>query len=181
MSDFSATLHVHWSHEASKPRPIYIEPWGEDYWLFPGDQFEVIAFSQKTVPHFEIVESDESTQVYFEPDCHKFVIKQAEHHLKCGHQRAKLVGSVAHAFTIIGRGVVIASNRPWQAQLKIGDELRLFVPKKKVIRASLLGFEHFNAGGSTILENPWGVFLGELGVEASEIPSGSSVYQLEQL
>jgi hypothetical protein len=105
------------------------------------------------VPHVELVESVEATRVYLEQGCHEFVLKQAEQLLECGDQRARLASQVAAAFNSIGRGVVMTSNKAWQGQLKVGDQLRLLMPKMKVIRAPLVALEHISTGESTTLES----------------------------
>jgi hypothetical protein len=176
MSDNSATMSVSLDYRAMKPRPVYIEPWGEDYWLFPGDDFKITAFGQTSPPYFGLHEYDDTTQIYIEGDCQDFVVQHDEKRIECGYQRAKLAGIVDTAFIITGRGVVIASDKNWQVDLKVNSELRLIIPNLKTVNASILGLEHINTGNSTELENPWGLFLGELTIGASEIKRNSFVY-----
>ncbi len=181
MGDYSATLGVSSSLNSSRPRPIYVEPWGEDYWLFPGDSFEIVALSHETLPSFNMVETDESTQIYLEGGCHDFAVKLHGLHIEGGYQRAKLVGNVTDAFEVIRRGVVITSEKLWLGRLAVGDQLRLLIPKGEVISARVLSLEHLNEGPGVILENPWGLFLGELEIGAGKILPGTPVYRLENL
>jgi hypothetical protein len=180
MNDFSAFLSVSCRSQASKPRPVYIEPWGEDYWLFPGDDIDIVAFSRETTATFGVVESDGDTQIYLE-QCHDVKVFCDGQQIVSGFQRSQLIGKADHAFTIIGRGVVITSDKPWQRNLKVGNDLRIIIPQANAISAKVLALEHLNTGSNTALENPWGLFLGEIGVDAKKIPAGASVYCLESL
>ena len=87
MNKFSALISIHSSNNATKPRPVYIEPWGEDYWLFPGDKFEIIANGIESSPYFSIGENDENIQVYIEGDCQDFSVRHVKKVITCGYQR----------------------------------------------------------------------------------------------
>ena len=52
---------------ATRSRVIYVEPWGEDYTLLPDEKLEIVADSgADDIPWFDIVESNDATQVYCE-------------------------------------------------------------------------------------------------------------------
>jgi hypothetical protein len=175
----SASFSVRCSRSASAPRTIYIEPWGEDYWLFPGDELTVSAFSRAQRPEFSLVESDTSTQIHVDGFVHDYFVAHGEGTVGSGFQRAQNLGTADYAFTIIGRGIVIGCKRPWQVNVSTGDELRLIIPRVRVLRTRVLGLEHMNAGPDKKLANPWGLFLGKLEVPATDIPTGTPVYRLE--
>jgi len=87
MNKFSAHISIYASHDVTKPRPIYIEPWGEDYWLLPGDKFKIIAYGNASSPYFSIFENDDSTQVYIEGNGQDFSVRHGEKVIDCGYQR----------------------------------------------------------------------------------------------
>ena len=185
MPDFSAAISI-WcdDHYATKPRRILIEPWGEDYWLFPGDEFEIKVIGKEGTPYFTVVEADEYTQVYIETivtdlgNLADFEVFHNGEKVVCGYQRAKLLGSAYHAMTILGRGIVIASDHPWQNKFQTGDHLRLVIPQKTVMHAEILGIEHFYSGPDNPLANPLGIFVGEIGISAKEILPTTMIYRL---
>lgn len=81
---FTSQLKFRNSHPI--PHVVYVEPWAEDFTLFPGEALEVHAYSLGTTPHFYIVASAGITQVYCESsDTFKVIQDGAE--LACGHRR----------------------------------------------------------------------------------------------
>jgi hypothetical protein len=68
------------------PRCIFIEPWANDYTLLPGEALEITAIGKTTAPAFEIVEWEDSVQVYcnYTSD---FVVTANGLQLECGYQR----------------------------------------------------------------------------------------------
>jgi hypothetical protein len=68
------------------PLVVAVEPWANDYTLLPDERLEVIAFGEKVVPWFNIVERDGTTQVYCE-DAVDFKVVQGDRELECGYQR----------------------------------------------------------------------------------------------
>ena len=57
------------TNETGQPRVVWIEPWGGDFTLLPGDTFEIVATDLATRPCFSIVEQEDGTQIYVEvPD-----------------------------------------------------------------------------------------------------------------
>jgi hypothetical protein len=45
---------------------VYVEPWGDEYSLLPDAEMEIVAYSDEATPWFNIVESEDATQVYCE-------------------------------------------------------------------------------------------------------------------
>ena len=170
MTEFSSVISVSLDNSATTPRPIYLEPWGEDYWLFPGDVFKIRAFGDQEPPSsnfFDIVESADATQVYVEGRFTNFEVLQNGKSISGGYQRAQRIGQADHSFTIRGRGIVISSDSPWQGNPKVGDQLRLVIPGKQVVKAQVLGLEHIQAVNR--LENPWGIFWARSGLQLNRL------------
>jgi hypothetical protein len=178
VSRFSADISVSLANSATTPRPVYLEPWGEDYWLFPGDEFVVRAFDDQKPTAFNIVESADTTQVYVRYSVAAIEVQHNGVRVSCGYQRAQRTGQADHAFTIQGRGIVITSDSPWQGTPKVGDKLRLIIPGKQVVQVQVLGIEHMNAGPAHQLVNPGGLFLGEIGITAEKIAPATIIYKL---
>jgi hypothetical protein len=68
------------------PLVVAVEPWANDYTLFPGEELVIVAFSDRAVPWFNVVEWENSTQVYPE-DAADFKVFQGGRELECGHNR----------------------------------------------------------------------------------------------
>ena len=178
MNNYSASISLSCDKSSLEPRPVYVEPRGEDFWLFPGDEFEIVAHSHNATPAFTVVESPASTQAIVANECFDVSVYHDGVRVPSGYQRARFAGFIEDAFNIIGRGVVVTSNKPWEVHVKVQDQLRLLIPQKAILPAQILGIEHLNAG-SLVLENPWGLFLGQLDISYREISSGSRLYKLE--
>jgi len=73
-------------NSCSKPRAVAVEPWANDYTLLPEEELEIIAFGDKAVPWFCVVEWEDTTQVYCEETADFRVIQNGTE-LKCGHNR----------------------------------------------------------------------------------------------
>lgn len=180
MTNVSTFLRVSCSQLASRPRPVYIEPLGNDYWLFPGDEFEFVASSDEPAPFFELVEDDEATQIHLERRGDDFAVHHNGQPIESGYQRARFAGNVSRALNIVGRGVVVVSDKPWLMNFAAGDQLRLVIPAIKTLSARVVQLEHMNTG-YVVVENPWGLFLGKLEIDPAEILPGSPIYCLEPL
>jgi hypothetical protein len=70
----------------SAPQVVAVEPWANDYTLLPGEKLAIMAFGEKAVPWFTVVEWDGTSQIYCE-DTVDFKVLQGDHELECGHQR----------------------------------------------------------------------------------------------
>ena len=90
---FSAKLGV-WNARKA-PQVVAVEPWANDYTLLPDEKLEIIAFGDTTVPWFNVVEWDGTTQVYCENTV-DFKVVQGDRELECGHQRPAEPGAAAN-------------------------------------------------------------------------------------
>ena len=53
-------------NETSRPRVIWIEPWGEELTIMPGETIKITAKHEGELPYFGIVDHDEGMQVFIE-------------------------------------------------------------------------------------------------------------------
>lgn len=74
------------SNSRDKPHVVAVEPWANDYTLLPGEELEIVAFGNTTVPWFHVVEWDGVSQVYCN-ETMDFRVLQGGVELKCGHNR----------------------------------------------------------------------------------------------
>jgi hypothetical protein len=84
MNRFTTKIGI--ANSRSGPQVIAVEPWANDYTLFPGEELVILAFGNADAPWFNIVEWDGTTQVYCE-DTVDFKVMQGDKELECGHQR----------------------------------------------------------------------------------------------
>ena len=69
------------------PHVICVEPWGEDYTLAANERFELVAYSSRLEPSFELTnDGKDATQVWCD-EAETFEVTQAGNVLKCGHNR----------------------------------------------------------------------------------------------
>ena len=69
------------------PFTMMLEPWGEDYWIQPGEEFDVVAESADTAFHYVVVDHPDYVAVYAEGRCESVSVFQKGQRLKCGHQK----------------------------------------------------------------------------------------------
>ena len=74
------------TNSLKSPLGVYVEPWGEDFTLMPGEELFILAYGGWGVPWFHLVESDGVIQVHCE-ETSNFKVVQGEQELQCGHQR----------------------------------------------------------------------------------------------
>lgn len=65
---------------------VHVEPWADDYTLFPGEELEIHAFGADAPPWFHVVEWDGVSQVYCNATVDALVLQNGVQ-LKCGHNR----------------------------------------------------------------------------------------------
>jgi hypothetical protein len=87
VSDPTAKLGVINSCDSAGPRVVYVEPWGEDYTLRPGEELVIVATGRASPPWFNVVEYDGATSVYIEGHCPGFAVYQDGRRVECGHNR----------------------------------------------------------------------------------------------
>ena len=87
-SDFQTMISTKFgfSNNRAIPHVVYVEPWGEDFTLMPGEELEIVAFSRGPAPWFYTVESDEGSQIYCN-ETDDFKVCQNGRELICGHNR----------------------------------------------------------------------------------------------
>ena len=65
---------------------LYLEPWGSDFWLAPGEIFEVVPQNDSPDYHLHIINYADGVQVYVEGRGDAIVCCNGKE-LQCGHQR----------------------------------------------------------------------------------------------
>ncbi len=84
MPGFTAKIGI--ANSRNGPHVVAVEPWANDYTLLPGEELVIIAFGNTAAPWFNVVEWDDTTQVYCE-GTNDFKVLQGDTELECGHQR----------------------------------------------------------------------------------------------
>ena len=74
-------------NDTDRPRIVWVEPWGEDYTLFPKEKIEIIARHTLEPPWFEVFEHDDSTEVSIEGQINDYDVLQMGKKIQCGHRR----------------------------------------------------------------------------------------------
>jgi hypothetical protein len=69
------------------PRTIYVEPEGADYWMLPGQTFQLRADVNDPCAQFEILDNGDSLQVWPSSDMGFISVFAEGQELECGHQR----------------------------------------------------------------------------------------------
>ena len=65
---------------------LYLEPWGSDFWLAPGEIFEVVPQNDSPDYHLHIINYADGVQVYVQGGGDAIVCCNGKE-LQCGHQR----------------------------------------------------------------------------------------------
>ena len=66
--------------------PLVLEPWGEDYWLAPGDSVDVVA-EKPDCERFELVRQSDALIVYVEGASLIVYVERGGEILACGSGR----------------------------------------------------------------------------------------------
>jgi hypothetical protein len=66
---------------------LWLEPWGEDYGMLPGDTFEVVAADVGQDFYFHLVNEEKGVKVYAEGDVGQVSVHLEGAELTCGHNR----------------------------------------------------------------------------------------------
>ena len=66
---------------------LWLEPWGEDYGMRSGDEFEVVAEDAEEGFYFHVSHDEKAIKVYAEGDAKHVSVYQAGEMLSCGHNR----------------------------------------------------------------------------------------------
>ena len=75
------------SNDRSSFMTLWLEPWGEDYGMSPGDEFEVVAADAEEAFYFHVSHDEKGTKVYAEGDAKYVAVYQDGEMLSCGHGR----------------------------------------------------------------------------------------------
>lgn len=84
MNRFTTKIGI--SNSRSGPLVVVVEPWASYYTLLPGEELLILAFGNAAAPWFNIVEWDDTTQVFCE-DTADFKVMQVGKELECGHKQ----------------------------------------------------------------------------------------------
>ena len=81
------TQRIRISNERPSFATLWLEPWGEDYGMSPGDEFEVIAADAEEAFYFHVEYGEKGVKVYAEGDAKHVSVYQRGEMLLCGHDR----------------------------------------------------------------------------------------------
>jgi hypothetical protein len=66
---------------------LWLEPWGEDYGMLPGDAFEIVAGDAGEGFYFHVVNGEKGVTVYAEGGVRQISVYHKGAELSCGHNR----------------------------------------------------------------------------------------------
>ena len=75
------------SNETSDLLCVWIEPWGTDHWLCPGEEFTVVTQDTAVEAPFNLVVHDQGISVFVNSGFDAEVIDRDGNPAPCGHQR----------------------------------------------------------------------------------------------
>jgi hypothetical protein len=81
------TQRIKVSNERSSSITLWLEPWGEDYGMSPGDAFEVLAANVAEGFYFHVSSDEKGMKIYAEGDANDVSVYQSGKMLSCGHNR----------------------------------------------------------------------------------------------
>lgn len=81
------TQRIKVSNDRSSFITLWLEPWGEDYGMSPGDEFEVVADHAADGFYFHVSSNEKGMKIYAEGDANHVSVYQAAEMLSCGHNR----------------------------------------------------------------------------------------------
>jgi hypothetical protein len=79
------------TNRSKKPRPLYVEPEGGDFWMLPEQTFELRADVTADGANFELVDDGTALQVFPSKDMGGISVLSEGREIKCGHQRPSLL------------------------------------------------------------------------------------------
>ena len=74
------------SNRRDAPQVVAVEPWADDFTLMPGEELEIVAYSDSAAPWFFVVEWKGTSQIYCN-ETDDFEVLQGGVRLECGHNR----------------------------------------------------------------------------------------------
>ncbi|MFA7766357.1 hypothetical protein [Streptomyces sp. NRRL S-448] len=79
------------SNDTKKTLGIWVEPWGEDYWMNPEEKFTIVTDTPKDADPdeepFEVVFHDQGASVWVNTGYEATVHDHSGNEVDCGHQR----------------------------------------------------------------------------------------------
>ncbi len=66
---------------------LWLEPWGEDYGMLPGDEFEVVAADAGEDFYFHVINDDKGMKLYAGGNVMQISVYHRGAELSCGHNR----------------------------------------------------------------------------------------------
>ena len=69
------------------PVTVWVEPWGEDYTLLPGESYSFTAATPAEGFHYSINWQDRDMQLYADVGCEEVLATHNSVELSCGHNR----------------------------------------------------------------------------------------------
>lgn len=81
------------SNETERKLGLWVEPWGADYWLRPGETLTVVTEKAPEEAPFNVVMHDQGVTVWVNSANHAEVVDKDDRPVPCGHQRPAETGS----------------------------------------------------------------------------------------
>jgi hypothetical protein len=81
------TQRIKISNDRSSFATLWLEPWGEDYGMPPGDEFEVVAADAEEDFYFHVEYGEKGLKVYAEGSATHVSVYQDGEMVSCGHKR----------------------------------------------------------------------------------------------
>jgi hypothetical protein len=78
---------MRFSNDTKRLLAIWLEPWGEDYWIHPGETFEFAPEKPEDTFYFGVVHCGDEVSVYAEGGCEHVRVEHDGQILECGHRR----------------------------------------------------------------------------------------------
>lgn len=85
MATFTQRIRI--SNDRSSFATLWLEPWGEDYGMFPNDEFEVVALDAEETFYFHVCYNNKDIMLYAEGKNTYPSVYQNGKLLSCGHNR----------------------------------------------------------------------------------------------
>ncbi|WP_394426144.1 hypothetical protein [Streptomyces sp. SGAir0957] len=75
------------SHETRSVVCLWVEPWGTDHWMRPGEEFTVVTETGQEHSPFNVVVHDQGITVWVNSGSDAEVFDRNGAPVRCGHQR----------------------------------------------------------------------------------------------
>jgi hypothetical protein len=81
----SSSLRI--SSDRTVPVTVWVEPWGRDYTLLPGDEYRFTAVGAGQGFYFHVSWQEKDMLLYAEGTCEDVAVHEGVVELPCGHKR----------------------------------------------------------------------------------------------